>query len=85
MRVLRSVAAPKKGDQRLWQVKAVRKTGDDKVANLELLGTANTETQSVALNDLAVIAQFRDTIYPGLVSTGKVQGGGDKPFTRLSR
>jgi len=26
------------------------------------------------------VAEFRDTIYPGLVSTGKVQRGGDKPF-----
>jgi len=34
----------------------------------------------VGLNDLVVIAEFRDTIYPGLVSTGKVQRGGDKPF-----
>jgi adenine-specific DNA-methyltransferase len=80
VRVLPKRGSTKKGDQRLWQVKAVRKTGDDKVADLELLGTANTETQSVALDDLAVIAEFRDTIYPGLVSTGKVQGGGDKPF-----
>jgi adenine-specific DNA-methyltransferase len=28
---------------------------------------------------LVVVAEFRDTIYPGLVSTGKVQRGGDKP------
>ena len=34
----------------------------------------------MGLNDLVVIAEFRDTIYPGLVSTGKVQRGGDKPF-----
>lgn len=27
-----------------------------------------------------MIAEFRDTIYPGLVSTGKVERGGDKPF-----
>ena len=30
--------------------------------------------------DLVVIAEFRDTIYPGLVSTGKVEQGDDKPF-----
>ena len=35
---------------------------------------------TVALDDLVVVAEFRDTIYPGLVSTGKVQRGGDKPF-----
>lgn len=27
-----------------------------------------------------VVAEFRDPIYPGLVSTGKVERGGDKPF-----
>ncbi|MGV8294843.1 DNA methyltransferase, partial [Pseudomonas aeruginosa] len=34
----------------------------------------------VALSELVVIAEFRDTIWPGLVSTGTVQCGGDKPF-----
>jgi len=34
----------------------------------------------VALDDLVVVAGFRDTIYPGLISTGKVERGGDKPF-----
>jgi adenine-specific DNA-methyltransferase len=33
----------------------------------------------VALHDLVVVAEFRDTIYPGLISTGRVQLGGDKP------
>ncbi|MDX7019196.1 site-specific DNA-methyltransferase, partial [Klebsiella aerogenes] len=65
-------------DQRLWQVKAIHKS--KKVADLELLGAADVETQTVALDDLVVIAEFRDTIWPGLVSTGKVQRGGDKPF-----
>ena len=36
------------------------------------LERSETETQSVALDDLVVVAEFRDTIYPGLVSTGKV-------------
>lgn len=27
-----------------------------------------------------VVAEFRDPIYPGLVSTGKVERGGDKPY-----
>ncbi len=27
-----------------------------------------------------VVAEFREPIYPGLVSTGKVERGGDKPF-----
>lgn len=68
-----------KADRRLWQVKAIRRAGDVKVADLELSGEAK-ETQSVMLDDLAVVAEFRDTIYPGLISTGKVLRGGNKPF-----
>ena len=80
VRVLPERGSTKKGDQRLWQVKAIRKAGDGKIGDLELLGATNTPTQSVALDDLVVVAEFRDTIYPGLISTGKVQRGGDKPF-----
>ena len=78
VRVLPERGSVKKGDQRLWQVKAIHKA--TKVADLELLDTAEPEMQSVPLADLIVVAEFRDTIYPGLVSTGKVTRGGDKPF-----
>ncbi|MFQ2080287.1 site-specific DNA-methyltransferase [Aeromonas veronii] len=78
VRVLPQRGSVKKGDQRLWQVKAIHKT--TKIADLELLDTAEPEIQSVPLVDLVVVAEFRDTIYPGLVSTGKVTRGGDKPF-----
>lgn len=78
VRVLPERGSTKKGDQRLWQVKVIHKA--KKLADLELLGNAEAETQSVALEDLVVVAEFRDTIYPGLVSTGKVERGGDKPF-----
>lgn len=78
VRVLPERGSVKKGDQRLWQVKAIHKI--KKIADLELLGSADAETQSVVLGDLVVVAEFRDIIYPGLVSTGKVTRGGDKPF-----
>lgn len=78
VRVLPKRGSTKKGDQRLWQVKAIHKT--ENVACIELLSSTEVETQSVALDDLVVVAEFRDTIYPGLVSTGKVERGGDKPF-----
>lgn len=80
VRVLPERGTSKKGDQRLWQVKVIHKVGDGKVADLELLGAADAQTQTVSLDDLVVVAEFRDTLYPGLVSTGKVQRGGDKPF-----
>ena len=80
VRVLPERGSTKTGDQRLWQVNAIHKASDGKVAELELLGAAEAQTQTVALDDLVVVAEFRDTLYPGLVSTGKVQRGGDKPF-----
>ena len=80
VRVLPERGSSKKSDLRFWQVKAIHKAGDGKVAELELLGAAEAQKQTVALDDLVVVAEFRDTLYPGLVSTGKVQRGGDKPF-----
>lgn len=62
----------------MWQVKTIHKA--QKTAELELMGVETAETQTVALDDLVVVAEFRDTIYPGLVSTGKVERGGDRPF-----
>ncbi|EJB9159539.1 site-specific DNA-methyltransferase [Klebsiella aerogenes] len=78
VRVQPKRGSTKKGDQRLWQVKAIHKA--NKTADLELLGAANVDIQTVELSNLVVIAEFRDPIWPGLVSTGKVQRGGDKPF-----
>lgn len=70
-----------KRDQRLWLVKAIHKTS--KTADLGLLGAGGGEIYTVALDDLVVVAEFRDTIYPGLVSTGKVSRGGDKPWNTV--
>jgi adenine-specific DNA-methyltransferase len=80
----------RKLDGRLWRVAGIdRSTG---VATLELLaspasakpaiegGAARSEPSSAALDDLVVVAEFRDPIYPGLVSTGRVERGGDRPF-----
>lgn len=78
VRVLPERGSTQKGDQRLWQVKSINKA--QRTADLELLGAAVTKSESVALDDLVVVAEFRDTIYPGLVSTGHVARGGDKPF-----
>lgn len=78
VRVLEPRGSIKKGDQRLWQVKAIHKA--TKTADLELLGAAEAESKNAALADLVVVAEFRDTIYPGLISTGKVEHGGEKPY-----
>lgn len=80
VRILPERGSLKKGDQRLWKVEKITKTAKNKVAELILLGTETHEEQIVALDDLVVVAEFKDTIYPGLISTGKVERGGDKPF-----
>jgi adenine-specific DNA-methyltransferase len=77
VRILPERGSTKKGDQHLWQVKFINKA--KKLADLELLGTDEIEKQLVSLDDLVVVAEFRDNIYPGLLSTGKVERGGDKP------
>jgi len=80
VRVLQPRGSTKRSDQRLWRVKRINKSGAAKVADLELLHTVQPETLSAAVDDLVVVAEFRDTIYPGLVSTCKVERGGDKPY-----
>jgi adenine-specific DNA-methyltransferase len=69
-----------KGDQRLWRVLRLEGRGAARVAHLTLIDAAEPETAEVPITDLVVAAEFRDYIYPGLVSTGKVERGGNKPF-----
>ncbi len=80
VRVLPPRGSTKKGDPRLWQIKAISKVGAGKAADLEILNSSAPESQSAALDDLVVVAEFRDTIYPGLVNTGKVQRSDDKAY-----
>ena len=74
------------GDQRLWRVERIERGGDGPIARLaeERPRWADEESeperQSAQADDLVVVAEFRDTIYPGLVETGRVERGGDKPF-----
>jgi adenine-specific DNA-methyltransferase len=78
VRVLPPRGSTTKGDQRLWQVRAIRK--GKKEADLELPDSEEAEDQTVALEDLVVVAEFGDTICPGLIPTGKVSRGEDKPW-----
>lgn len=78
VRVLPQRGETKKGDQRLWQVKAIRKRKNE--ADLELPDAEEAEAQTVALDDLVVVAEFGDIIYPGLIPTGNVSRGDDKPW-----
>jgi adenine-specific DNA-methyltransferase len=80
VRVLPPRGSTENGDQRLWLVEKLRSSGDSKIVDLRLIGAASVETCSAAFEDVVVVAEFKDTMYPGLVSTGKVERGGNKPF-----
>lgn len=79
---------PKRGekpggvDKRLWRVVRIHRTEAGRVADLIPTQDAEAMPEAVsrAVEDLVVVAEFRDPIYPGLVSTGRIERGGDKPF-----
>jgi adenine-specific DNA-methyltransferase len=80
VRVLPQRGSTERGDDRLWRVINVEIVEGVRVGYLELIGGTKPESKVVTADDLIVVAEFRDLIYPGLVSTGKVERGGDKPF-----
>jgi adenine-specific DNA-methyltransferase len=80
VRILPPRGSSAKGDQRLWKVLRLETIEGKKTAHVDLLDTLETERQQVAVADLIVVAEFKDYIYPGLVRTGKVERGDDKPF-----
>ena len=69
-------------DQRLWQVVAIRNKKGGRVAELARRDGPEAEVEKTtrAVADLIVVAEFRDPIFPGLKSTGKLERGGEKPF-----
>lgn len=80
VRILPPRGSMAKGDQRLWKVLHIKASKGKRLAHVSLLDATEPKTKDVAFDDLVVVAESRDYIYPGLVSTGKVERGGDKPF-----
>lgn len=78
VRVLPPRGSTAKGDPTLWKVTTIVKRGKKGRAELVALQDP-AEKRTELVDDLVVVAEFRDTIYPGLVSTGEVCRGGDKP------
>src|SRR5687768_13794038 len=84
--------APKRSDEKLWRVVGIEHSA--RTATLELVAAPGPDSEepvieerearpaarTAELDDLVVVAEFRDSIYPGLVSTGKIERGGDKPY-----
>ncbi len=82
VRILNKRSDIGKPDPSLWRVRRIQKSEGNRLAHLESFeGTADKRLVDAA--DLVVVAEFRDYIYPGLVSTGKVVRGGDKPFNTV--
>lgn len=68
-------------DKRLWIVNYITREGDQRIAHLvEWQPAGEPEETTRSVEDLVVVAEFRDPIYPGLRSTGTVDRGGDKPY-----
>ena len=85
VRILPSRGSTAKADPRLWKVVDLSGRRAARAAMLEVLGEiegakGEIESRSVPVADLVVVAEFRDAIYPGLISTGRVERGGDAPF-----
>lgn len=81
VRILPPRGSMKRGDQRLWRVGRIERDGERRLAHLTLIDGDGSTT--VDASDCIVVAEFRDPIFPGLVSTGKVERGGDKPFNTV--
>ncbi|MDE0629377.1 MAG: DNA methyltransferase [Bryobacterales bacterium] len=73
---------PRSVNRQLWRVDRIRRTTRGRVADLvpPQGKQAKCQATSRSVDDLVVVAEFRDPIYPGMVSTGKVERGGDRPF-----
>jgi len=69
-----------KSDPRVWIVKKISEVKNKKNALIEIIENKKVVSEEISVEDLVVIAEFRDYLYPGLVSTGKVERGGDKSF-----
>lgn len=76
VRVVPSRGSTERGDQRLWRVDSI----SDGVADVSTPRGEERETRSVPVDDLILVAEFRDRIYPGLRADGTVERGADKPF-----
>src|SRR5688500_17683466 len=72
VRILPARGSNEKTDRRLYRVVKVKRVDGKRFAEIERVQEADGETTEVSADDLIVVAEFRDYIYPGLVSTGKV-------------
>ncbi|OBA48740.1 site-specific DNA-methyltransferase [Kocuria sp. ICS0012] len=80
VRILPPRSSLKATDKTLWVVECIERVDGGHVAHLTEHDAHNPETRIVNVDDLVVVAVFRDFIYPGLASIGKVERSEGKPF-----
>jgi len=80
VRLLPPRGETKAGDQRLWRVTRIERVDGQRVGHLTELDSDGSETKTALAEDLVVVAEFRDRIFPGLIETGRVERGIGKPF-----
>ena len=72
---------PNSLDGRVWHVDQICQTSQGRMAHLiRRVPEADPLVANRAVEDLVVVAEFNDPVYPGLTSTGKVERGGERPF-----
>lgn len=75
VRVLPPRGSTARGDQRIWVVTAINSDS----AAIAAPTSDEAETATVNIDDLVLVAEFRDRIYPGLRPGDSVERGGGKP------
>lgn len=80
VRILPKRKSNQKKNESLWTIKKISKQDSKNIATLLRSDSEKIIEKKISTDDLVVVAEFRDPIFPGLVSTGKIVRGGDKPF-----
>lgn len=73
-------ASPSSAGETKYRVLSAKGAGPQRIVDLVQVDEVENQIQGIPVEDLVVIADFRDPIYPGLRSTGKVERGVDKPY-----
>lgn len=75
-----------KADKALWQVEHINRSNNNKpIARLVAIDPTVVDPADLLriespVEDLVVVAEFQDRIFPGLLETGRIERGGDAPF-----
>src|SRR5690606_4610144 len=80
VRILPPRGSAVRADESLWKVLGFETVDGERQVRLELQGEDDQQSRVVPASDLVVVAEFRDYIYPGLVSTGRIQRSEDRPY-----